>query len=418
MNLPKETQSIKTGLSLERCQDDDKTGIVRVRSGMNTIAYWQGRLFRNSYRDRTGRTVTLPEWYCRFRFAGVTKRVRLQSADREKAAEDARELYGRLEKEGWAVVTNRQARLPASPTVKEFCELYVQCTASMERRPRQISVTNYCRCLRQLCVLAGVKKIRELTGTTIEKAREVYRATAREQDRSESGIQNTISKIIRNAGACFSVEARGIMKNIGFAVENPFAGIKRTQDIQPVSPLHQNIVEGIWNGVALLRDGDPDAPKPNLPGFRKRYRRKHSHKARWLPVDFREPHPEAYCAILLALGAGLRANEIDKARWSWLKFDGRGDCFLEIGEEVDFKPKGGTMRRIKIPREFHDALVATRQDMGSPYVTGGHAGAESREGYRRPGSFRAANLWLRAQGVEEGRTRGHPLHRLRKQFGS
>jgi hypothetical protein len=143
-------------------------------------------------------------------------------------------------------VMARYARLPSSPTIEDFCGLYRKAALSMERPPRKISVTNYCRCLRQLCALAGVRQIRELTRTAIEKARDVYRAKAREEGRTDSAIQNTVSKIIRNAGACFSMEARSIMQRDGFTVENPFAGIRRTQDIQPVSPLPQNVVDALW----------------------------------------------------------------------------------------------------------------------------------------------------------------------------
>jgi integrase len=392
-----------------------------VRSGEGTLAYWKGRLFRNTYNDRDGQTVEIPEYYVRMRHNGVSRRVRLHNSDKDRAAEEALGLASRLQTEGWSAITSRQARLPASPSIEEFCLLYRAATLSMERQPRKISVANYCRCLRQLCALAGVRQIRELTRTAIEKARDVYRAEARAEGRADSAIQNTISKIIRNAGACFSEEARAIMHRNGFTVENPFAGIRRTQDIQPVSPLPQSVVDGIWNNASRLRDGDPEAQDTNLTAFRKRYRKDHGHKARWLPVDFRQPHPDAYVALLLALGVGLRANEIDKARWSWLRYDRDGNCFVEIHEEDDFKPKGGTLRIIKVPRDLCDAICGARRDMASPYITGGQAGsrnAESGEGYRRPETFRAVNLWLRMHGVEEGISGGHPLHRLRKQFGS
>ena len=317
MNEPDKTQLATTGHNPEMCQDGDKTAKpMRVRSGVGTVAYWRSRLFRNTYRDRSGQTVEIPELYVRMRHNGPTRRVRLRNSDKDKAAEEAQNLAGRLETEGWSVITARQARLPASPSVQEFCDLYRKAALSMERMPRKITVTNYCRCLHQLCSLAGVKQIRDLTRTSIEKARDVYRAKARAAGRTDSAIQNTVSKIIRNAGACFSTEARSIMHRDGFVVENPFAGIKRTQDIQPVSPLPQNIVEGIWDNASRLRDGDPDALAPDAHRFRKRYRMKHGHKARWLPVDFRQPHPDAYVALLLALGVGLRANEIDKARWN------------------------------------------------------------------------------------------------------
>ena len=407
-----------TSHNLEMCQDDDKTEKPakreRVRSGMSTVGYWKGKLFRNSYRDRNGRTVEMPEFYVRLRHDGITRRVRLTNSDRDLAADEALQLFHRLGSEGWAAVTARQARLPASPTIDEFCDTYRTATVSMERAPRQISVATYTRSLRQLCNLAGVKRVRELNREAIERGRDAYRAQARGAKRVDSAIQNSVAKVIRNAAACFSVEALAVMRRNGLTLENPFLGIKRTQEIQPTSPLPQLALDRIWADAAKLRDGDPHAPDPKVEKFAKQYRKKHGHKVRWKPVDFRKPHPDAYAALLLALGAGLRANEIDKARWSWIKFGANSECVLDVGEEVDFRPKGGTRRLIRIPTALHDAIVGARADLASPYIIGGEqSGKERVEGYRRPDTFRAVNSWIRAR--IGGR---NTLHRLRKQFGS
>ena len=412
------TQPDQTAHIPEMCQVDDKTEKrVRVRSGEGTAAYWRARLFRNSYRDRDGNTVEIPEYYVRMRREGLTKRVRLHTSDKDSAADEALRVSERLSREGWSAITDGQARLPSSPTIDEFCDLYRTATASMERSPRKISIATYTRSLCQLCALAGVKQIRDLNRGAIEKARDAYRAKARKQGRLDSAIQNTISKVLRNAGACFATEARAIMQRQGINVENPFAGMKRTQEIQPVASLPADVIARIWADLPQLRDGNPDAAVTDVGAFRKHYQKRQGRKARWLPVDFRRPHPHAAACVLLALGAGLRRNECDKARWSWLKFDGKGDCFIQIGEESDFKPKGGTLRLIKIPREMHDALVRTRTDLFSPYVLGGQESPKktaSGEGYRRPETFRAVNQWLRNRGV----VGKNPLHRMRKQFGS
>ncbi len=404
--------------NLGMCQVDDKpkkpAKRERVRSGMSTVGYWKGKLFRNSYRAKDGSTIELPEFYVRLRHDGITRRVRLTNSDRELAADEALELFHRLGSEGWAAVTARQARLPASPTIDEFCETYRTATVSMEKAPRKISIATYARSLRQLCGLAGVKRIRELNREAIERGRDAYRAQARAAKRIDSAIQNSVAKVIRNAAACFSVEALAVMRRSGLALENPFLGIKRTQEIQPTSSLPQAVLDRIWADAAKLRDGDPCAADPMVEKFAKQYRKKHGHKVRWKPVDFRKPHPDAYAALMLALGAGLRANEIDKARWSWIKFGPNGECVLDVGEESDFRPKGGTRRMIRIPTTLHDAIVQARTDLDSPYVIGGEpSGKERVEGYRRPDTFRAVNSWIRAR--VGGR---NTLHRLRKQFGS
>lgn len=419
-------QNSATDRNLEKCQVYDKTKKTpkrgRVRSGMGTIAFWRAKLFRNSYRDRDGKTVEIPEFYVRLRWDGVTKRVKLHTSDRDKAAEEALGLSERLSREGWSAITSGQARLPASPTIDEFCEAYSKAAASMENPPRPISVALYLRHLRQICTLAGVARLRELTSEAVERGRDKYRAQARAAKRDADAIQNSLGIIIRNAAACFSKDSRAILARQGLNVENPFVGIRRSQKIDPVAALDREVVDRIWKELPLLRDGDPNAEVPNIARFTKHYRKIHEgRKARWMPIDFRQPHAHAYCAILLGLGLGLRANEIDKARWSWFKFDANGTCFLEIREEPDFKPKGGTMRVIRIPGELYDELVKARLDLASPYVLGGQASKSVEKngwGYRCRETLRVVNTWLREHGVETNDLRGNPLHRLRKQFGS
>ena len=312
--------------------------------------------------------------------------------------------------------------MPTSPSSEEFCDAYVKAAQSMENPPRPITVALYLRHLRQICSIAGVNRLRELTPETIERGRDKYRAMGRAAKREDAAIQNSSGIIIRNAAACFSAEARAILGRQGLDLENPFAGIKRSQKIEPVAALDRKIIDRIWNDLPLLRDGDPKAEEPNIKQFKKTYRKKHGgNQPRWLPVDYRQSHPEAYCAILLGLGLGLRANEIDKSRWSCVKFDAKGDAFLEIGNEVDFKPKGGSLRVIRIPKELHEELTRSRLDMASLYILGGKASKSVEKngwGYRCREVIRIVNEWLRERGVDAEETRGNPLHRLRKQFGS
>lgn len=423
MNDSSNPQPYTTQLNPQKRQVNDKSKRpTRSRSGQGTIAYWKGKLFRNTYRDRDGRTVEIPEFYVRMRLDGLTKRVRLHTSDKERAAEEALRLSERLSEQGWGVVASGQARLPASPSIAEFCEAYTKAAQSMENPPRPITVALYLRHFRQICSLAGVKRLRELTPEAIERGRDKYRALARQAKRDDASIQNSIGIILRNAAACFSAEARAILARQGLSLENPFAGIKRSQKIEPVAALDRNVIDQIWKDLPTLRDGDPDAEEPNLERFKKSYGRKHEgNKPRWLPIDYRQPHPEAYCAILLGLGLGLRANEIDKARWGWVKFDAKGDAFLEISAEDDFRPKGGSLRVIRIPKELHEELSRCRRDMASPYILGGmpsQAVEKNGYGYRRRDVLRVVSDWLRERGVEAGEARGNPLHRLRKQFGS
>ncbi len=421
METPNKVRQYATGHIPDKRQDNDKTSNrVRVRSGMGTVAYWRAKLFRNSYRDREGKTVEIPEYYVRMRRDGVTKRVRLHTSEKERAAEEALKLAHRLESDGWHAVTSGQARLPASPTIDEFCEAYVKAAEGMQRAPRAISVITYVRSLKQLCALAGVKQIRELDRNTIGKAGDAYRAQARKGGRKESAITNTFAKILRNAAACFSDKAREVLERNGLKLENPFDGVERSQEIKRYEPLKPEVIDLVMADAPLLLAGNPDAKDPTTTAFAKEHKKAHGKLPQWRDIDFRNPHPDAYAALLLAYGAGLRANEIDKARWDWIKEEGHS-CFIQIPDEQgDFRPKGGEGRLVRIQREVLDALVKSR-NTASPYIIGGNepsGKAASGLAYRSPDTFRKINLWLRDRGVEKGKARGHPLHTLRKQYGS
>jgi integrase len=395
--------------------------VRKTRSGQSTVNYWKAKLFTNSF-SKNGITYDIPEYYVRLRYDGITKKVRLHTSDKDEAAQEALMLFERLSKEGWNAVRKGQSRLAGSFTIEEFCESFKNAVRSMDDAPRSISVNQYIRHLRQICSLAGITRLQELTPQAIEKARDKYKALGREANRSEASIQNSLGIIIRNAAACFSKKARVIMERHGLSCENPFAGIPKSQRIEPVAAISEKILARIWSELPLLRDGDPKvkAKAASSRDYIKIYRKTHNGKApRWLPIDYSKPHPEAYCAILLALGLGLRANEIDKARWSWIKFDSKGDCIFEVRKEIDFTPKGGSTRFVRMPVDMYTELEKARTSLESTYILGGTE-KENTEvfGYRRRSALRIAAAWLRDMGVETGKLRGNPLHRLRKQFGS
>lgn len=412
---------------LDGRQVDDKPK-RRVRSGEGTLAYWKDRLFRNTYTGADGNKVEIPEWYVRLRFDGETRRVRLHTAEKEAAAAEALSLSGRLSKEGWRAVEMGQARLQATESIDSFCETYREVSKGLERPPRDISVDNYVRSLKQFAALAGVATLRQLRPEVIEGAREKYRRQARAKKRVASAIENTFAKILRNSAACFSREMLVALKRRGIVVQNPFADVKKGIEIKPVVPLPESVLQRIEKEVPVLRDGDASAADPSVLPFVASHRKKHGRKPQWRAIDFRQPHPEAYVAVLLALKAGLRANEIDKARWSWFRNDGKG-WILTIAEEEDFTPKGGGQRSIRLATDLYEAIAATRKD-ASIYMLGERTARpsysvadgvitvgpkkKSKEHYRRPEVLRTAALWLRLRGLKDA----SPLHRLRKQFGS
>lgn len=423
MKTPEKTQQATATGILSKRQVDDKPH--RVRSGENTTAYWASRLFKNTYRSKDGRTIELPEWYVRIRHGGETKRVRLHSGDRTQAADEARSLARQVMEEGWVAVTRNQKRIAATPTIEAVCDAYVEVAESMGAdAPRPISVVNYTRCLRQLAELAGAKELRDLTRERVEQAMRVYETQGRKAGRRPTAVTNSWRKVVRNAGAVFSTWARAALKK-SHGIElpaNPFAGLAKQQVVDAYEPFSPDIISKIERESPALLTGDPKAADPAVTPFAKKFKKAHGRIPQWKGFDFRQPHPDAYCALLLGLHCGLRAREIDFAKWEWIADDSQGLRIVipEMDTADGFRPKSGRKRRVPLQREVYEALLKARTD-ASPYIIGGGLGTEKALaglGYRSPDTFRKLNLWLRQRGVEKGKVRGHPLHTLRKEYGS
>ncbi len=126
--------------------------------------------------------------------------------------------------------------------------------------------------------------------------------------------------------------------------------------------------------------------------------------------------PDAYIALLLALGCGLRRGEIDRLLWGQVDFD-KGVIHLEVTEAGGLKSADSQAdvaidaTMVGMLRGFH--ALAT----GAHVLTGGNSEESSRKWghrYRADGTFEKLNAWLRENGVDT-RT---PLHTLRKEAGS
>jgi integrase len=406
MKIDDSIQPNATDSDTEICQVRVKPTARASRSGQNTSAYWKAKLFRNSYRDRrTGEQTLIPEWYCRFRFNGKTKAVRLASADKEQAAEQARILSQKLWAEGWDAVTRRQARSKSTPTVNAICEAYESVVPDLERPPRPISIRSYIGSFRQFCELGNVRQLREINPALIEETRIKYRSEGRLNGRDEDSIVNCWSKIIRNASALFTSAAIRLMDKRGLEIEkNPFAGAAKRQRLTRYRPLGRPTIDRITTDALLLLRGDPEAPPAETDAAGRTF-------------DFRSPQPDAYRALLLALGCGLRASEIDAAQWGWIvEFDGQLALEVPSTGPDGFRPKSGQTRVVPLQTAIRDALADARETT-SPYILEGDPRpreAAKQRAYRCQKAFRTLAKWLRLRGVK-GRT---PIHTLRKEFGS
>lgn len=134
------------------------------------------------------------------------------------------------------------------------------------------------------------------------------------------------------------------------------------------------------------------------------------------PREGEEPTPgEPFKIFLLAMGAGLRAKEIDSLLWR--QVDLKAET-ISIEATPYFKPKSeDSAGVVEIDSEIAEILQGYRAKARGEFVIESNRPPRPNASYhylRADRAFHSLNAWLKTQGV----TAGKPLHELRKEFGS
>lgn len=125
----------------------------------------------------------------------------------------------------------------------------------------------------------------------------------------------------------------------------------------------------------------------------------------------------AYRIYLLALGSGLRANEIAWVRWDWIEeipatATTPVSYQIRIQTTEDFRPKGKRLRLVPLEAAAYAQLAALRIPKLDPtepdYILDGHKTERTKRAFQR------FSAWM----ISLGWTRKKKAHELRKIFGS
>lgn len=86
----------------------------------STPAYWERRLFRNTFTYR-GRRRTVPGWCIKVQWQGERRTLRLAARDRHEAGREAADLHRLLRAGGWAALDRRRSPTPIpDPAIPEL----------------------------------------------------------------------------------------------------------------------------------------------------------------------------------------------------------------------------------------------------------------------------------------------------------
>lgn len=308
------------------------------------------------------------KWYVRKLHDGKQQECSLQTPSKAIATTRANRFLTTLQETGsWEAAVTELRGKPIikkgeSPTFDQFKELYQKFVSQSAKPIRKNTLATNLSALKQLMITLKVKTVAEINTDKIKFTPENRR---------------TIISQIKHCKAMFKPACLKFYGKQGVKVTNPFNDLELGGMVRnPYTPLSSEKRKAIWD------------------------------EARKLP-------PDEALSILIALGAGLRKNEIDKARTSWISFMDDHAIFT-VRTEEDFIPKSSANRNIPISKDLAKEILEIRETMNpnenDPYILAG----DGRGATRKDKTYRRVNAWLKTKGV----TSPNPLHSLRKEFGS
>lgn len=376
---------------------------ARASASRFSPTYWASRVARRSY-VHNGERCEVGEYHAQIQHAGERRRVNLGTNSREAAARVAARAFKAISAKGWEeglaeILPGQSARVRTDVlTVGEYIA-----QASMVAQVRPQTLHGYVTSLRWFVAQAfrvadspakfdhrtggraawveRIDRVRldRLTPQLIESAVARHVGQFKGNPLLESRARRSTASLLRQARSLFSP---GVTKRLPMKVDcNPFSGVM----VESARP--QRYVSSI-NAGQLLRDAR---------------------------AELADADPEAYKALLLGLGAGLRKREIDLLQWPQID---RDKLVIRIQTTDVFQPKTDDSEGAV----FVDSGLIAELERYRPRATGLFVLESHRQAkpqgtlyyYRCAPAFDRLSAWLRGKGVLSAK----PLHALRKEFGS
>jgi integrase len=403
-------QKTKNGTEMEQSGTDK----VR-RVGRSHVDYWMSRLKKRSY-DWEGKTVEIPEWQVRIAHLGRREWFNCGTPNKAAAAEKARGIYLSLISKGWQATLNEFK--PDMQVSKDGCtigEFLDQVKAVCGLKPVTFEI--YAKKFRSL--VAGVFKIEggkekhdyvnggykewlekvcavrldKLTPEKINdwKVRKLTAASKNPLKHKRASV--TTRSILLSSKALFSPD------------------IKKHLTLRLPSPLP-------FEGVALPEAGKSRYKSEIEPAVLLTAAKRELADGITAEGQPANPRPELFKIVLLALGAGMRRDEIDKLQWKQIQWQ-RNSIRVETTEHGSTK-SAESEADIDVDPGLLEILKAymPKPGKGSPFVIASkiqpRPDSARNHHYRCNRSFNEVVQWLRGKGV----TARNALHSLRKEFGS
>lgn len=393
-----------------------QSGTEKVRhAGKSQVDYWTPRLTKRSY-DWEGKTVEIPDWQVRIAHLGRREWFNTATSNKTAAAEKARKIYLSLISKGWQLTLQEfKPDMQVSKdgaTVGEFLD-QVKAVSGLKPVTYEIYAKKFRSLVAGVFNIDGGKakhdyvngghkawlekvhsvKLERLTPDRVNdwKVRQLKAASKNPLKLKHASV--TLRSILLSSKALFSPNIRNHL-TLRLPAPLPFEGV--TLPEAGKSRYKSEIDPSVLLIAAKreLADGIQGEDEPI------------------------NPQPELFKIALLALGAGLRRDEIDKLQWKQILWQ-KNAIRVEITEhgstksaesEADVDVDPGLLAILK--------TYLPKPGKGSPFVIESSVEARPQSiknhHYRCNRSFKQLVAWLRGKGLKSR----NALHALRKEFGS
>lgn len=378
--------------------------VTRLRLPKTHQDYWKTKLQKRSYRQRDGTVSEIPEWQVRIQYRGRENWFNLGTSNQTTASQKARDIWLSLQAAGLEATLSKYKpdmyRRKSLPTVGEFLNALDEYT---DIDPKTLTI--YAAKFRR--VVAGIKglegdrrkydyvnggsqawrqkleavKLSEITPDLVRKWRKKFITKAGNDKLKIRTATRSANSFINNAKCLFAPKHLKIIEKVIELPETlPFEDIR-------------------LEGGRVARYKSEIDPEILLVGAKNELAKK---------------YPEQYLIFLLALGAGLRRNEIDKLEWSSILWS---DDKIRVQTTRYFQPKTEDSEGdIDVDPDLLAILRLYWKKSKDDFVVPGNHPRPSAtyDNYRCARHFNGLTKWLRTRGI----TAKGPLHSLRKEFGS
>ena len=344
----------------------------RVSYAKTDSRYWLSRVFRGAY-SQSGKRVALKSYSVRIQYRGHRHEFALGIANKQAASRKAAEIYVSLVGKGWEETLAIFALKPTQKredegeqrvaTVGEFLDA-VESIASV--RPRTLS--DYARAFRH--IVSDIEKISSLVtqGKKTKDIRYDYRSGAREAWIAKI---NAVSLATLTPEKVQKWKLRYVKERGEDPVRCQTAKLSANSTMRQAKALFAPKILKFVGDVLLLPDPLPFAGVDFFPVRSTRY------VSRIDPAvitqaafrELRQQDVEAFKIFLFALGAGLRAGEIDCLLWRQVQLDRR----VIVVEATEFHvPKADSSGEVDIDPELVALLREYHASASGAFVIESH----------------------------------------------